>query len=87
MTAATLLPLAYFALLIVVLAFVIRLTTSRRIARATEYHAAAIAFAAQLGADAAHFCRLFDCGSFRQIEQDFPDFAEFRRERAVWLED
>lgn len=83
----TYLPLAFFIAGVAAIAICIKLYTSRRIERAREHYAAALAFAAQLDDDCAHFCRLFDAGRMRQIDQDFPDFAEFRHQRAVWQGD
>ncbi|MDH6265508.1 fatty-acid desaturase [Rhizobium sp. SG_E_25_P2] len=80
---ATLAPLAWFAVIVLVLAIAIALFTTRRIGVAVSEHRAALKYAAQLDRDAAYFCRLFTGGHHDRLNQAFPDFADFARaERA-----
>lgn len=75
----TLAPLAWFSLVVFLLAFAIALHTRRQIAKAVADNRAALKYAAQLDSDAGYFCRLFTGGHHDRLKQAFPDFADFAR--------
>lgn len=80
----TLAPVAWFSIGVFLLAFAIHLFTRRQIAKAVADNRAALKYAADLGADAGYFCRLFTGGHHDRLKQTFPDFADFARaERAA----